>query len=102
MLGVIIPVGKSVMYMPDGNYKPSGPWTDSDTKFVIVCMILALLLLIIGIVVEKIRGNSIKEALLLDLGGDISAFSIFVCICFYSVWGLSILGYLGFLIYNLI
>lgn len=66
MLGIIMPMGRTMMYLPDSN-ENSGPWTELDTK---VCIALTLVILIITLVSTLIeatvesRGSSFKKSII--------------------------------------
>lgn len=106
MLGIVMPVGRSVMYLPDSNSGSSGPWTESDTKVVMVFLIMSALAFLIGVIIELARGFTIGE--ILSLGGksdnpkNLTIYSGLITICFYSIWGMVILGYIGYQIYNML
>ena len=106
ILGIVMPVGRSVMYIPDSNDGPSGPWTEGDTKIVIVLLIMSAVLFLIGVIIELARGFTIGE--ILSLGGKsdnpkyLTIYSGLITICFYSIWGMVILGYIGYQIYNML
>ena len=106
MLGIVMPVGRSVMYLPDSNSGSSGPWTESDTKLVMVFLIMSALAFLIGVIIELARGFTIGEILsLYEKSGSpkfLTAYSVSVTISFYCIWGMVILGYIGYLIYNML
>ena len=100
-LGIVMPIGKTVMYIPDGNDGPSGPWTETDTKVVISILVVLLILFVLAVIIELIRGTKLKNILLLD-DWDMTMFSEMSIICFYGIWGFSLLCYLGYLIFGLL
>ena len=102
---MILPTGRGgFMVLPD-NSGPSGPWTSGDTKIAITILILSVILLLIAILIEKLRGFTLREILTLsenDFHEWLSAFTIIVVISFYVIWGLTLLGGLGYLIYGIL
>jgi hypothetical protein len=99
-LGMIIRVGHTFIHTSNGH---SGPWTESDTKILITMMIVSVLLFIVSVVIEKIRGLSFKEIVTLNIDGDdLSIFSACSIIACYSTWLVGLLLWLGSIIYNLI
>lgn len=102
---MILPTGSGgFMVLPDDN-GPSGPWTNGDTKIAITILILSVILLLIAILVEKLRGFTLREILTLseDNWNDwLTAYTVISVITFYSIWGLAILGGLGYLIYGML
>ena len=92
------------MVLPDDN-GPSGPWTNGDTKIAITILILSVILLLIAILVEKLRGFTLREILTLneDNWNDwLTVYTVSSVCLFYLVWGLAILGGLGYLIYGML
>lgn len=102
---MILPTGRGgFMVLPDNN-GPSGPWTNGDTKIVIVTLILSVILMLIAILVEKLRGFKLLEILTLSekgLNDWLTVYTVSVGIIFYSIWGLAILVGLGYLIYGML
>jgi len=93
------------MILPTGSGGPSGPWTSGDTKIVITALILSFILMLIAILVEKLRGFTLREILTLneDNWNDwLTVYTVSSVCLFYLVWGLTILGGLGYLIYGML
>jgi hypothetical protein len=102
---MILPMGRGgIMVIPDSN-GPSGPWTSGDTKIVIVTLILAFALMLIAIIIEKLRGFKLREILTLHEEGWndwLTAYTVISMISGYVIYGLAILGGLGYLIYGML
>ena len=49
-----MPIGGNgqMMYIPDTNHGPSGPWTSTDTKITIALLIIFFLISFISIIIE--------------------------------------------------
>jgi hypothetical protein len=105
MLGIVMPVGKSLMYIPDSNDGPSGPWTE-DIKIIMVLLIMSAALFLIGVIIELARGFTMREILSINenlvKSKFLTIYSSFMTISFYTIWGLTILGYIGYLIYSIL
>jgi hypothetical protein len=102
---MILPTGNGgFMVLPD-NSGPSGPWTSGDTKIVITTLILSLILILIAILIEKLRGFKLREILTLNEDNFrdwLTSYTIISVITFYSIWGLALLGGIGYFIYGLL
>ncbi len=105
-MGMIIPIGGrgQMMYIPDGNNEPTGPWTTQETKVTIaICIVLfivSLLLIIIEWQVAKKR-ISLKEYLyeVLTCGMTFGTFKYtlsmltgLTTLCFYIVFACIAIG----------
>lgn len=102
---MILPTGRGgFMVLPDNN-GPSGPWTSGDTKVVITILILSVILMLLAILIEKLRGFTLREILTIsenNFNDWLTAYTIISVITFYSIWGLALLGGLGYLIYGIL
>jgi len=74
-----------------------GPWTTNHTKGWLAILIVFFLLSVVCGVVEAVRGNRIKDVILLD-AGDFSL-TWFILFTFYCLLGLTVLGGLVALVY---
>jgi len=103
-MGMIMPIGGrgQMMYIPDTNHGPSGPWTSTDTKITIALIIIFFLVSLISIVIEwqfakrKITGKEfLIEVLTCGMSGnyfckyEVSMFTGLITLCFYIVFILS-------------
>jgi hypothetical protein len=102
---MIIPTSSGgLIILPDNN-GPIGPWTNGDTKIVITILILSLIMLMISVIVEKLRGFTLQEIFTLSEDGWtklLSAYTIFSVILFYIAWVGGILYGIGYLIYGML
>lgn len=103
-----MPIGGrgQMMYIPDGNDGPSGPWTNGDTKIAIAACIIFFIICLLTIIIEwqfvkKATTLTLKDYLkdVLSCGTswgssyDISIFSVMMMVIFYCVLGLTIIGF---------
>ncbi len=95
LLQSIIPVP-----IPVDTNGSSARWTETDTKITLAILIVTFILFLLAIIIEKIRGNSWKDIFLFD--GDLTSFSICMIICSYSIFSMSIFGFLCYFIYSLL
>jgi len=106
-MGIVMPIGGrgQMMYIPDGNDGPSGPWTMQETKVTIaICIVLfviSLFLILIEWQVAK-KKVSLKEYLyeVVTCGMSFGTFKYTVSIltglttlCFYIVFVGAIIGF---------
>jgi hypothetical protein len=92
LLQTIIPVPIPI----DGS---SGLWTESDTKIALTILILTFICFLLAIVIEKIRGVSLKDILQVNTS---TLLSEAIILCSYSVFGIAILSFFGYFIYTLL
>ena len=102
-----MPIGGrgQMMYIPDTNHGPSGPWTSTDTKITIALIIIFFLVSLISIVIEwqfakrKITG---KEFLIevLTCGMSFGSFKYtlsmltgLTTLFFYIVFAITVIGF---------
>jgi uncharacterized membrane protein len=99
---MIIPTsGGGVMILPDNG--PSGPLTPGDTKIAIVIVILAIVMMLLAVLIERLRGFTFREIFTLSEDGwsrMLTAYTIISMILFYIVTVGSLLGGLGYFIYT--
>lgn len=102
---MIIPTGTNgqMIYIPDTNNSPSGPWTETDTKIMISLVIILFVISLISSIIEwqfaknKTTGKEfIKEVLTCGMswyGGkyEVSMFTGLLTLIFYIIFGLSVL-----------
>ena len=106
-MGIVMPIGGrgQMMYIPDGNDGPSGPWTMQETKVTIaICIVLfviSLFLILIEWQVAK-KKVSLKEYLyeVVTCGMSFGTFKYtlsvltgFTTLCFYIVFAGAIIGF---------
>ena len=100
-MGIVIPIGGrgQMMYVPDGNDGPSGPWTNGDTKIAIAICIVFFVVSLLSIIIEwqfAKRTTTLREYLKEVLTCSISyssnysasMFTSLMVIFFYIVFGL--------------
>jgi hypothetical protein len=106
-MGMIMPIGGrgQMMYIPDTNHGPSGPWTLTDTKVTIALLIIFFLVSLISIIIEwqfakkKITGKEfLIEVLTCGMSGsyfckyEVSMFTGLMTLCFYIIFALFAIG----------
>lgn len=102
------------MYIPDPSHGPSGPWTANDTKVMIALVIIFFCISLISVIVEwqfVKKKMTLKEYLLevLQCGlssnytcYELSVFTTFMTMIFYTVFGLAIIGFGVYGIYQML
>ncbi len=85
--------------IPMDSHGSSFSWTETDTEVILTLLILTFILFLLAIVTEKIRGVSLKDIFKVNTS---SLLSEAIIICFYLVFGIVILGFLGYFIYTLL
>lgn len=96
-----MPIGGKgqIMYIPDGNNGPSGPWTNGDTKIAIALCVVFFVVSLLSIIIEwqfAKRTTTLRDYLkeVLSCGTSYSSsysasmFTNLMVILFYIVFGL--------------
>lgn len=110
---MIMPIGGrgQMMYIPDGNDGPSGPWTMTDTKIAIAICIIFFVITLLSVIIEwqfAKKKLTLKEYLLevIQCGlssnymcYELSVFTTFMTLIFYVVF---VLATICFGVYGLI
>jgi hypothetical protein len=106
-MGMIMPIGGrgQMMYIPDTNAGPSGPWTSNDTKITIALLIIFFLISFISIIIEwqlakrKITGKEfLIEVLSCGMSGrwfckyEVTMFTGLMTLIFYIIFGLVVIS----------
>jgi ABC-type phosphate/phosphonate transport system permease subunit len=100
-MGIVMPIGGrgQMIYIPDGNDGPSGPWTNGDTKIAIALCIVFFVVSLLSIIIEwqfAKRTTTLRDYLneVLTCGTSYSSsysasmFTNLMVILFYIVFGL--------------
>jgi hypothetical protein len=106
-MGMIMPIGGKgqMMYIPDTNNGPIGPWTMQETKVTIAICIVLFIISFFSILIEwrvAKRKITLKEYLyeVLTCGMssnyfskyDVSVFTGLITLCFYIVFLCTVIG----------
>jgi hypothetical protein len=106
-MGMIMPIGGrgQMMYIPDGNDGPSGPWTMQETKVAIaICVVLFIVSLILILIEWQIAKKKVSlkeylyEALTCGMAFGTFKYTLSVLtglttLCFYIVFFSAIIGF---------
>lgn len=106
-MGVMMPIGGrgQIMYIPDGNDGPTGPWTMQETKVTIAICIVLFIISLFSILIEwqvAKKRISLKEYLYQALTCgmsinyfskyEVSIFTALTTLCFYIVFVCTAIG----------
>lgn len=76
-------------------------WTETDTKITLAVIIVTFILFLLSIIIEKIRGNTWKDIFEIETL-KLTIFSWCIIIFSYTVFSISIFGFLCYFIYSLL